>query len=373
MDTETRTCLGSLANELKSTLDPDPDYQLSPTVNEWKTGIEQERDEWDMVQVPLTVPPFLARINKHPRDMHITLEAKSHRYAVTWEPRSAGPYSRPCSDGLISTTTLVGSHFVGFNAQTTIGRMMASPRWRSSDYFGMTPTAIQHWWRYNGEIARWCGQQMHTCIEHFYNNNDQVNVHHLPEMQLFQRFVSDYQLEPFRTEMRVFSSSWYCVTGSIDMVFVSHCEPWLPPQCNSQSSTPPTTDTLAKYTLHLLLYDWKRVKKLNMGRTDGKKGTKARGVFRSFEDCNWIKYSAQLYTYKYLLEHFYQNFEWRGRLIDHIVVDELYLLVLHPSQANYQRVAACDLTEAVDQMMATRRRDVIRNQPHLVDMDPLSK
>jgi hypothetical protein len=336
------------------------DTQLNPTIQEWKMQADRDLKEWQSPAIPSDVPPTLALRYPHPRDVHIRFTERDHRYSIRWEPESKGPYRHFTSEGLVSTTGFIGKYFAKFQAPQTIARMMSRDNWTDSDYFGMTAPAIQTWWDYHGQVASWCGSQMHLCCEHYYNDNDQTQAAHLPEMKMFQAFLDDFPLQPFRTEMRVFTSSQYCLTGSIDMLFLNEFRPT--DRVDAQGRV--------VYELHLLMYDWKRSKKLNRGRFDGGWSAKARGPFALFDDCNWIKYSGQLHTYKFILEHFYGNFECQGKWVGNIVVDELWLMIMHPNQDTYQRVAVCDVSAEVAVAMKERRRYVRRSQPHLLDMDP---
>jgi hypothetical protein len=338
------------------------DDYLSPVVLQWKQNVDNELQEWQDIELAPDVPDTLARCHAHPRDVCIDFTKAGHRYSIIWDPDSKGPDRQPSSEGLVSTTTLIGKYFAKFDADAVIRRMMSRDNWPDSDYYGMTTTGIKQWWDYHGQVASWCGSQMHLSCEHHYNDNHQMHARsqHLVEMKMFRQFVADFPLQPFRTEMRVFTSSQYCVTGSVDMLFVSQLLPT--GQVNDQGE--------ALYELHLLIYDWKRSKKLSRGQQDGGWSAKASGMFAHHDDCNWIKYSAQLYTYKFILEHFYHGFEWRGRQIANIVIDELWLVVMHPKQETYQRVVACDVGMEVAFAMKQRRKYVRRYYPHLLDKDP---
>ena len=78
-----------------------------------------------------TEPTYLAFKNSHPRDAHISFEEGPHVYTIDGD-----------SD-FTSVTTWNHSHFPHFNADKIINKMMASPKWPESKYFGMTKWEIK--------------------------------------------------------------------------------------------------------------------------------------------------------------------------------------------------------------------------------------
>ena len=75
-------------------------------------------------------PTFLAEKNSHERDAHISFEEGPHIYTIDGD-----------SD-YTSVTKWNHSHFPKFDADLVIGKMMASPRWPQSPYFGMSKDEI---------------------------------------------------------------------------------------------------------------------------------------------------------------------------------------------------------------------------------------
>ena len=69
---------------------------------------------------------YLQKKNGHPRDAHITFEEEGHAYTIDG------------STDFTSVTTWIHSLFPHFDADKIIEKMMASPKWPNSKYFGMT-------------------------------------------------------------------------------------------------------------------------------------------------------------------------------------------------------------------------------------------
>ena len=80
---------------------------------------------------------YLANINKHERDNHITFDEGPHIYTIDGD-----------SDYL-SVTTWNHSHFKEFNADRIIDRMMNSKNWINSEYYGMSKEEIKNKWNKN--------------------------------------------------------------------------------------------------------------------------------------------------------------------------------------------------------------------------------
>ena len=72
-------------------------------------------------------PTYLANLNPHERDAHISFDEGPHIYTIDGD------------SGFMSVTTWNHSHFPHFNADKIIKKMMSSKNWAKSKYFGMTP------------------------------------------------------------------------------------------------------------------------------------------------------------------------------------------------------------------------------------------
>ena len=101
-------------------------------------------------------PIFLAKKNAHERDSHISFEEGPHIYTIDGD-----------SD-YMSVTSWNSTHFPKFDSDSVITKMMASPRWPNSPYFGMTREEIKMKWKNDGIVASDAGTKMHYNIECFF-------------------------------------------------------------------------------------------------------------------------------------------------------------------------------------------------------------
>jgi ATP-dependent exoDNAse (exonuclease V) beta subunit len=251
--------------------------------------------------MPGVVIKMLAQTNPHPRDQHISFQESDHVYTV------AGRHPT-------SVTTVVHKFFAKFQASSVIDKMMNSPNWPESKYFGMSKEQIQRSWEDNGREAREQGTLMHAQIE-TYLNSGQLPQQLSREFQQFLNFWKDFsQLNPqfkvYRTEWMIYSSDGK-VAGSIDMVLEG-------PQ------------------RELIILDWKRSKEI---RTDNR-FCKGLGPLSHLDDCNFNHYSVQLNLYKYLLENYY------GKL-----VNGMYIVIFHPLQSDYKCLTIPNLQKEVKQCL----------------------
>jgi len=255
-------------------------------------------------------PTYLAKLHPHPRDKRIVFDEGPHIY-----------YIDGSSEGYISCTTWNHSHFEHFNADAIIDKMMSSSNWQPGNkYYGKTKDEIKAMWDKNRDDSASAGTKMHYDIECYYNEcpneNDSI------EYQYFKNFLRDYgDLKPYRTEWTVFHED-VKISGSIDMVF-------------------------EKPDGHLLIYDWKRCKEITKTNGFNKWGNKE--CIEHLPDTNFWHYSLQLNTYKTILEEKYGK-----------VVDELYLVCLHPENKNkdYQRIKVANLQEEVQELFKIRKQEL---------------
>jgi hypothetical protein len=136
-----------------------------------------------------------------------------------------------------------------------------------------------------------------------------------------------HDLEPYRSEWEVFTDSIIAMKGerkiklcgSIDMVF------------------------RRKSDGKFVIYDWKRSKEIKADNPF-KKGL---APLNHLPDTNYWHYTMQLNVYKWILETFYG-----------LEVADLYLVILHPDQASYQRMRLNIMTDEVEEMIECRKRAV---------------
>ena len=170
-------------------------------------------------------PTFLSKKNAHQRDAHISFDEGPHIYTIDGD-----------SD-YMSVTSWNSTHFPKFDADSVISKMMNSPRWPKSPYFGMTREEIKMKWNNDSIEASEAGTKMHYNIECFYNGMDVEDDGSL-EWKYFREFNESVgnELTPYRTEWMVWDKELR-LAGSVDMLF----------------ENPDGT---------LQIYDWKRSKKV---------------------------------------------------------------------------------------------------------------
>lgn len=243
----------------------------------------------------------LADINKHPRDERIAFEEEPHLY-----------YIDGSTDGYISATTLIHEFFDKFNPDEVIDKMMASPKWPNSKYYGMTKDDIKKQWEDNGREVSEAGTQLHLDIEHFYN--DIFVENQSKEFGHFLQFFDKHQhLKAYRTEWMIFDETLK-LAGSVDMLF---------------------KDDDGNYHI----YDWKRSK----GIKKENKFQKGKYPLSHLDDCNFYHYSLQLNLYRKLLKLNYG-----------IEVKSMCLVQLHPSWPSYIKYECPILEKEIDIIFAQR-------------------
>ena len=247
----------------------------------------------------------LKKLNCHEKDKDIVFDEEPHIY-----------YIKGSCDNFVSVTTFIHDFFPKFDANLIIDKMMNSPRWGNSKYYGMTKEEIIESWEDNKNLAANQGTIMHRDIELFYNDVEFTNKS--VEFEYFLKFCEDFpDLKPFRTEWEVFDEDLF-LAGSIDMLYEDD---------NGE----------------LIIYDWKRSKDIKeVNRWDG-------GMYpvAHLPHANYWHYSLQLNIYKAILEKNY------GKKIK-----EMYLLWLHPINDSYIRLKVADLTSEVEDLFGERVRQL---------------
>jgi hypothetical protein len=254
----------------------------------------------------------LATLNKHPRDTHLRFYEPTHTY-----------YIKGSSEGVISCTGFIHTFFPHFNAKATIEKMMKSPKWPQSPYYGMTKEAIEEKWSTSGKEASSLGTAMHLSIEQFLNGAyDMIDpaVKTSKEWEYFMNFWKECgdDLEPYRMEWEVWCEL-HMLCGSIDGVF------------------------RRKSDGKIVIYDWKRSKEIKTSN-DFETGYPP---LEHLPHTNYWMYTLQLNIYKWFLETLYD-----------LEVGDLYLVILHPNNRNYRRIRLNFLDQEVADMLACRKRAV---------------
>jgi hypothetical protein len=296
----------------------------------------------------------LAVVNAHPRDERIQFEEETHTYTIDGVRK-----------GWTSCTGFLHNFFGHFDADAVIAKMMSSPKWYESKYYGKTAEEIKAGWAAKGKASSEAGTRMHLDIEHFYNalpalwemkdasasgraasadgvkdasasgraaageirtvdidagiaamrEADNWEAAGGAEWDYFRAYQRDFgsRFEPFRTEWLVFDEE-HKVAGSIDMVY----------------KKPDGT---------LAIYDWKRIEEV---KTENRFQS-GLGPVAHLPDTNYWHYSLQLNVYRYILQKHYGY-----------TVSELALVVLHPNNQSWRVVRLNVLEDEVVGMMAAR-------------------
>ena len=236
--------------------------------------------------------------NRHERDARITFYEPTHTYTIDGS-----------SDKVISGTKFLHEFFGHFDAPATIKKMMKSPKWPSSPYYGQTAAEIEKGWSDKGKAASEAGTAMHLGIEQYLNGAEDIIVPEVkasPEWQQFMNFWAKEgpDLEPYRTEWEVWSKE-HLLCGSIDMVF------------------------RRKSNGKFLIYDWKRSKAIKTENTYQK----------------GLAPLDHLDEYRWILENLYG-----------MEIEGMALIVLHPDNTNYRRIKLNRLEDEVEDMLACRLR-----------------
>lgn len=243
----------------------------------------------------------LEKENHHPRDKDIIFDEEPHIY-----------YIKGSTDNT-SVTTFVKKMFPHFDADKVINKMMKNPdQWKKNKHFDKSVEEIKKEWELEAKKTSEEGTQLHKDIELFYNNNPTNN--YSQEYQYFLEFNENIKnkLIPYRTEWIVFDED-YKIAGSIDMVFKKNKED----------------------DKHLVIYDWKRVKNIQ----DENRFERGFKPINHLPNSNYWHYSLQLNIYKRILEKNYDK-----------IIDEMYLLWLHPNNKSYIEIKVPDLSTEIDNL-----------------------
>lgn len=248
-------------------------------------------------------------MNSHPRDQRIVFDEGPHTYLL---------------DGTVflpSTTTHLSAYFDKFDAWEIVKKMNLNAPHNKLKYGGMTREQIVAKWTLDGQTASRLGTEMHAMIENAYIRM-QRDGRSLPrikassqtvELKYFENFARRYRgiYAPYRMEWVVFDEDMN-LAGSIDMVFAK-------------------TGSLSPR--HVSLCDWKRSVCIKMENSY----RRCKPPISHLDDCNFNKYALQLNTYKRILEKSYN-----------LVVDEMFLVVCHPSNDDYIRIDIPDMQAEID-------------------------
>lgn len=201
-----------------------------------------------------------------------------------------------------SVTKFINTFFPKFDVPVVIAKMMASPNWPNSKYFGKTLEEIAQEWSIKGQNSASLGTNMHSCIEKHINEfgwkyrKSVQQMPHTHEYSNFIQFIKDtkkgkltinnmptvWDYKPYKTEFTVIMTQehyknmpWESIKGIIDAIFIN-----------------PKT---GKY----VVVDWKRCEKIEMANPY----QNALEPISRLTDCNFNHYSLQLNLYAFMLKH----------------------------------------------------------------------
>lgn len=257
----------------------------------------------------------LSRINYHVRDDKINFVEKTHKY-----------YIDGSCEGNLSCTGFIHEFFGHFDPKGILTKMRKNPtKWAQSKYYGKTDEEIIKEWNDNGKTASEAGTAMHLAIEQFLHGApEQIKPETFDsiEWKYFMKFWADCgdDLEPYRSEWEVWTSSDIKLCGSIDMVF------------------------RRKSDGKFVIYDWKRSKEIKAENPFGN----GLAPLEHLPDTNYWHYTMQLNVYKWMLERFYG-----------LEVADLYIVIIHPDNPSYRRMRLNIMEDEVGDMIECRKRAVI--------------
>lgn len=264
----------------------------------------------------------LCHTHYHPRDDRITFYEPTHTYTIDGS-----------SKGLISGTGFLHQFFPHEDTKDIIKKMMRSPKWPQSKYYGQTAAEIEKGWDELKNDASTKGTAMHLGIEQYLNGAEDVILPEIKtsvEFQYFMNFWKDHgtDLEPYRAEWSVFSEE-HKLCGQIDMLFRRKSD--------------------GKY----VIYDWKRSKEIKTSN----KWAKGYGPCDHLDDCNYWHYTLQLNVYRWILENLYD-----------MEIAEMYLIICHPNNKNYIRMRLNRLQDEVEGMLDCRKSAIVEGWTQPVKM-----
>jgi len=259
-------------------------------------------DQSRLLEDTLNIEEHYSNRNKHPRDERISFEPVSHTYQITSEDTEPQTF--------ISATTIIHKYFPEFNNDAVIQKMMKSPTWKKSPYFGKSVEEIKKQWEDNRVAAAAKGTQVHDWIENFYLSEFVCPSKEAEESKSFQNFMNfhnEYGWKPYRTEWRVFTEKY-----KVAIVFEG-----------SEKGK-------------VKVYDWKNSKEI---KTENRyeKGLEPIG---HLPNCNFYHYSLQLNLYKWILENHYD-----------LKVEEMGLIIVHENFPTYLKYEVKDMTKDIESVL----------------------
>lgn len=253
--------------------------------------------------------------NAHPRDERVRFDPDNHTYAIDG-----------LSDGMTSVTTLLDEHFPKFDADAILDKHYN--RWQQNPYkkpecYGKTKEEIKEMWKQSGEKAAAEGTRLHAAIESFYNHDGIEYDQNSKEWIYFLNFQKEHQLEPFRTEMVLWSDE-HKLGGMVDFIV------------KNKDGT-------------YAIYDWKR-SKTPISKNEKHWGRMGSGPLHNLGDNKFNRYSLQLNLYRELLEIYYGYH-----------ISAMHVVRFHPDAKNFQLVTIDRMEKETEQLLKLRSGKVAKD------------
>lgn len=295
---------------------------------------EDTTDEMTLLREPVPfVPTMLSTMHPHPRDKTITFDEAAHKYTFIdgdeW-----------ISDGIISSSTIIHDFFPSFDADKVIANMRKNEqKFNSGKYAGMSDDEIKMLW--SGNTASERGTYLHYLLECHNNGYDLENSVYmcLSDIQDYFRWRDLYMTDqiPFRTELKMHTGKDLRLAGTADLITID-------------KNHPPPEETDGVLFLHLK--DWKFSKEIRRNN----RFEKGYGVCDHLDNCNFTHYSLQQNLYQWMIENYYNEWEYNGHKYTKVKVVTKYLVVFHK---NHQRtgnyIEVPDMMDTIKNMIEVRR------------------
>lgn len=251
----------------------------------------------------------LARLRPFPQDKNIEFFEKDHYYNVFGERYP------------ISTTGFISGPLDPFLTFEVINGMSDAGR---AKWGGGDDKSICIAWKKNGARASRLGTKLHAAIEIYLNTGViSTDPEIQSDMEQFLRFEKEIlkkrNIKCWRTEPIIYTDpeTGVKIAGSVDFIGFDGVNYWI--------------------------MDWKRPKDLVKTTKPGKrKKAMCHPPFQMYAQTDYVKYSIQLHTYRYIFQRFY------GLTIPK---ENLFIVGFHPNIDGYHFFDAIDVESQVNDMI----------------------
>lgn len=259
----------------------------------------------------------------------LPIQIKSEKISFDEEKHEYSLENTECANPIVftSVTQVIHAYFNPFDEHEISKKTAARENAKAIEEHGMwakivTQQDVLDAWK----AARTNGSKIHELIErHIKYGEFPPQKHQLrPHFDTYIQFRKDNpHLVKWHSEFRVFSARLK-IAGTVDVI---------------------AYDTrLGGY----VIIDWKCVKKIYKKSYTDMETPQSFGKkpLDEYEDCNFVHYSLQLETYKFLVENFY--FEKFGHIVDK------YLVWIKRDCSGYEAIRGLDLKREIYKIMASR-------------------